>query len=77
MLSWRITRLISRAAVACAIAVMLAAVAAAQTVTVVRNVSLRPEQSSQEPAIRLLTPDEPPMTLLEPHLQDGYFRARR
>lgn len=34
------------------------AIASAQTVTVVRNVDLRPEQTSSEPAIRLLTPSD-------------------
>jgi hypothetical protein len=50
-----------------------AASAGAQTVTVTRNVNLRPEQSIAEPPIRALTPAEPPMELLEPHVQDGYF----
>jgi hypothetical protein len=48
----------------------------AQTVTVIRNVNLRPEQSTGEPPIRLLTPAEPPMELLEPHIQDGYFAVK-
>jgi hypothetical protein len=48
----------------------------AQTVTVVRNVNLRPEQSSEYPPIRLLTPSEPPMALLEPQAQDGYFHVK-
>jgi hypothetical protein len=50
--------------------------AGAQTVTVTRNVNLRPEQSSAEPPIRLLTPAEPPMELLEPHVQDGYLQVK-
>lgn len=56
--------------------VLFACIASAQTATVIRNVNLRPEQSSVEPAIRLLTPDEPPLSLLEPHLQDGYYHVR-
>jgi hypothetical protein len=51
-------------------------VAFAQTATVTRNVNLRSEQSTVEPAIRLLTPAEPPLTLLEPDLQDGYYHVR-
>jgi hypothetical protein len=50
--------------------------AGAQTVSVTRNVNLRPEQSSAEPPIRLLTPAEPPMELLEPHVQDGYLYVK-
>lgn len=41
-----------------------------------RNVNLRREQSSADLPIRLLTPAEPPMELLEPHAQDGYFYVR-
>jgi hypothetical protein len=48
----------------------------AQTVTVVRDVNLRTEQSSQDRPIRLLTSDEPPMTLVEPHIQDGYYHVQ-
>jgi hypothetical protein len=53
-----------------------ASTASAQSVTITRNVNLRPEQSSSEPPIRLLTPSEPPLTLLEPHIQDGYYQVR-
>lgn len=53
-----------------------AATASAQTARVTHNVNLRPEQSSQVPAIRLLTPAEPPLELLEPHVQDGYYHVR-
>jgi hypothetical protein len=48
----------------------------AQTVTVIRTVNLRPEQSTAVPAIRVLTPSEPPMELLEPHVQDGYYHVK-
>jgi hypothetical protein len=48
----------------------------AQTVTVVRDVNLRTEQSRQDRPVRLLKPDEPPMTLVEPHIQDGYYHVR-
>jgi hypothetical protein len=50
--------------------------AGAQTVTVTHSVNLRPDQSIAEPPIRVLTPAEPPMELLEPHLQDGYFHVK-
>jgi len=56
--------------------ILWAATAFAQSATVIRNVNLRPEQSTVEPAIRLLTPAEPPLTLLEPFLQDGYYHVR-
>jgi hypothetical protein len=59
------------------VAVLLWTTAAfGQTATVTRNVNLRPEQSTVEPAIRLLTPAESPLTLLEPDLQDGYYHVR-
>jgi hypothetical protein len=48
----------------------------AQTATVTRNVNLRPEQSNQVAPIRLLTPSEPPLELLEPHVQDGYYHVK-
>lgn len=51
-------------------------IASAQTVTVTRNVNLRPDPSNEYAAIRLLTPDEPPMELLEPHAQDGYYHVK-
>jgi hypothetical protein len=50
--------------------------AAAQTVAVTRNTNLRTEQSSAEPPTRLLTPAEPPLDLLEPLVQDGYYHVR-
>jgi hypothetical protein len=56
--------------------VLWSAIASAQTVTVVRNVNLRPEQSSSEQAIRLLTPTEPPLERLEPLVMDGYYHVR-
>jgi hypothetical protein len=43
--------------------VLWASAAAAQTVTVTRNVNLRSDPSSEYDPIRLLTPAEPPMTL--------------
>ena len=57
--------------------ILWGAIASAQTVTVVRNVNLRPEQTSSEPPIRLLTPSEPPLELLEPLVMDGYYTSRR
>jgi hypothetical protein len=55
---------------------LCASSAAAQTVTVSRNVNLRPEQSTVEPPIRLLTPNEPSMQLLEPNVLDGYYHVK-
>jgi len=57
-------------------ALMWSSGALAQTATVTHNVNLRPEQSTVEPPIRLLTPSEPPLELLEPHLQDGYYYVK-
>ena len=56
--------------------VMCASTSFAQNVTVTHNVNLRPEQSTALKAIRLLTPSEPPMTLVEPFVQDGYYHVR-
>ena len=53
-----------------------AGTATAQTATVARNVNLRPAQSTVEPAIRLLTPSEPPLQLIEPYVLDGYYHVR-
>ena len=47
-----------------------------QTATVVRNVNLRPDPSSEHPALRLLTPSEPPLTLVEPRPESGYYHIR-
>ncbi len=48
----------------------------AQTVIVTHNVNLRPDPSSEYPGIRLLTPSEPPLTLLEPMQESGYYHVR-
>jgi hypothetical protein len=61
---------------ALAILVAAATTARAQTVTISRNVNLRADQSSEDRPIRLLTPSEPPLALLEPHVQDGYYYVR-
>jgi hypothetical protein len=53
----------------------LAATAPAQTVTVVHDVNLRPDPSSEYPPIRTLTPTEPPLTLLEAEPESGYYRV--
>ncbi len=50
--------------------------ASGQTVTVVHNVNLRPDPSSEYPPIRLLAPSEPPLTLLEPAPESGYYHVR-
>jgi hypothetical protein len=49
--------------------------ASAQTVTVVSNVNLRPDPSSEYPPIRKLTPAEPALTLLEASPESGYYRV--
>ena len=53
-----------------------ATAAAAQTVTVVHNVNLRPDPSSEYPPTRLLLPSEPPLTLLEPSPESGYYHVQ-
>ncbi len=50
--------------------------AVAQTVTVTRNVNLRSDPSSEYEPIRLLTPAEPPMTLVEPAQDSGYYHVQ-
>ncbi len=49
---------------------------AAQTATVIRNVNLRPDPSSEYAPVRLLEPSEQPLTLLDPALESGYYRVR-
>ena len=53
-----------------------ATLASGQAVTVVHNVNLRPDPSTEYPPIRLLTPSEPPLTLLEAIPQSGYYHVR-
>jgi hypothetical protein len=48
----------------------------AQSVTVIRNVNLRPDPSSEYAPLRLLDPSEPPLTLVDPALESGYYRVR-
>ena len=62
-------------AVAICLALGTAAAGSAQTVTVVHNVNLRPDPSSEYPPIRTLTPSEPPLTLLEAMPESGYYRV--
>src|SRR5882724_7957656 len=50
--------------------------ASGQSVTVVHPVNLRPDPSIEYPPLRLLTPSEPPLTLLEPLPQSGYYHVR-
>ena len=50
--------------------------ASGQTVTVVHNVNLRPDPSTEYPTIRLLTPSEPPLTLLEATPESEYYHVR-
>jgi len=52
-----------------------AGVAFGQTVKVVHNVNLRPDPSSEYAPIRLLTPAEPPLKLLDPVPEGGYYRV--
>ena len=56
--------------------VLWASVASAQTVTVTRNVNLREDPSSEYDPIRLLTPAEPPMALVEPAPDNGYYHVQ-
>jgi hypothetical protein len=67
---------IDRVALTLVAIMLLAGTCLAQSVVVMRNVNLRSEQSTADPPIRLLTPDEPPLTLLEPLLEDGYYHVR-
>jgi hypothetical protein len=53
-----------------------ATVASAQTVTVVSNVNLRPDPSSEYAPIRLLKPSEPPLALLDPTPESGYYHVK-
>ena len=62
-----------RLSITLVLAAWWATVASAQTVTVVHNVNLRPDPSSEYPPIRLLPPSEPPLTLLEPSPESGYY----
>jgi hypothetical protein len=49
----------------------------AATATVIHNVNLRPDPSVEYPAKRLLTPSEPPLTLLDDSLpHDGYYHVK-
>ena len=48
----------------------------AQSVTVIRNVNLRPDPSIEYPPLRLLQPSEPLLTLVDPVLESGYFRVK-
>lgn len=50
--------------------------ASGQTVTVVHSVNLRPDPSNEYPPIRLLTPSEPPLTLLGASPESGYYHVR-
>lgn len=49
--------------------------APAQTATVIHNVNLRSDPSSEYPPIRLLTPSEAPLTLLDATPESGYYRV--
>jgi len=50
--------------------------ASAQAVKVTHNVNLRPDPTSEYPPIRLLTTAEPPMSLLEPAPEYGYYHVK-
>ncbi|PYP51638.1 MAG: hypothetical protein DMD45_07700 [Gemmatimonadetes bacterium] len=50
--------------------------ASGQVVTVVHNVNLRPDPSREYPSIRVLTPAEPPLSLLESSPESGYYHVR-
>ena len=67
-----------RAAVLPALAALLfcASMLPGQTVTVTRNVNLRPDPSSEYSPIRLLSPSEPSLTLIEPMRESGYYHVK-
>jgi hypothetical protein len=56
--------------------VFYAATLFAQTATVTRNVNLRSDPSGEYPPIRLLTPSEPPLTLIDPMPESGYYHVK-
>jgi len=56
--------------------ILFCALAVAQTVTVTRNVNLRPDPSSEYDPIRTLTPSEPPLTLLDAVPESGYYHVK-
>jgi hypothetical protein len=53
-----------------------ATIASAQTARVTHNVNLRPDPSSEYAPIRLLTTFEPPLTLLDPAPESGYYHVK-
>jgi uncharacterized protein YraI len=65
-----------RASALAILSLLVATVASAQSVQVSRNVNLRSDPSTEYPAIRLLTPSEPPLTLVEPAQDSGYYHVR-
>lgn len=65
-----------RVALAVLALVWFATGAGAQTLSVIRNVNLRPDPSSEYPPIRLLTTAEPPLTLVEAMVESGYYRVK-
>jgi hypothetical protein len=54
---------------------LLPSTAAAQTATVIRNVNLRLDSSTEQAPIRLLKPPTV-LTLLNPTPEDGYYNVR-
>jgi uncharacterized protein YgiM (DUF1202 family) len=54
----------------------LTSVAFAQNVIVKRNVNLRSDPSSEYDPLRLLTPDGPPLTLIDPNPESGYYHVK-
>ena len=52
-----------------------ASIVLGQTATVTRNVNLRPDPSAEYPPIRLLTPSEPPLSLLDAMPESGYYHV--
>lgn len=53
-----------------------ATAASGQTVSVVHNVNLRTDASSEYAPIRTLAPSEPPLTLLDPAPESGYYHVK-
>ena len=59
-----------------AAALLVPSLSAQSTATVTHDVNLRPDPSVEYPAVQLLTPSEPPLTLLDPLPHDGYYHVQ-
>jgi hypothetical protein len=72
----RQTSVVSLWVLACLFAIGAPSVAADQTATVMRNVNLRADASTDHPAIRLLTPSEPSLAVVDATPVGGYIHVR-